>query len=175
MRALLKATPSAAAGASFGPRRTARNGSRTEAANFRATGGRQRQRLLLALESPSGNWAGWQPQPGTRQRLARPQAAAAAVDAGASALDTRPLAGEAMFSAACVAVFLAAVHRVAFSVLAVPLQQQLGFTTAQMGTLHAALLLGYLLGQVRPGWVLARLLWWLLPRLLWWLLPGYSC
>lgn len=45
---------------------------------------------------------------------------------------------------------LAAVHRVAFSVLAVPIQAQLGLSLVQMGMLQSSLLAGYVLGQV--GW-----------------------
>lgn len=50
---------------------------------------------------------------------------------------------------ACLAMALAAVHRVAFSVLALPIQAALGLSMPDMGRAHAALLLGYVLGQVR--------------------------
>lgn len=56
-----------------------------------------------------------------------------------------------MLRAACIAALLAAVHRVAFSVLAIPISQQFSFTLSQMGQLQAALLVGYLLGQVPCG------------------------
>lgn len=49
----------------------------------------------------------------------------------------------------CVAMAMAAVHRAAFSVVALPIQQELGFTLPQMGMLQSALLLGYLIGQVQ--------------------------
>ena len=49
---------------------------------------------------------------------------------------------------ACLAMALAAVHRAAFSVLALPIQAALGLSMPDMGRAHAALLVGYLLGQV---------------------------
>ena len=49
---------------------------------------------------------------------------------------------------ACLAMALAAVHRVAFSVLALPIQAALGLGMPDMGRAHAALLAGYVLGQV---------------------------
>lgn len=51
----------------------------------------------------------------------------------------------------CVAMVLAAVHRAAFAVLAVPIQQDLALSPPQMGKLQCALLLGYLCGQVMSG------------------------
>lgn len=59
----------------------------------------------------------------------------------------------AVMALACLAMALAAVHRVAFSVLALPIQAALGLSMPDMGRAHAALLLGYLLGQVRGGGV----------------------
>ena len=50
----------------------------------------------------------------------------------------------------------AAVHRVAFAALAVPIQSQLGFSLPQMGLLHSSLLCGYLLGQVPAGFLADR-------------------
>ncbi len=60
-----------------------------------------------------------------------------------------------MLVIACLTMGLAAVHRVAFSVLAVPIQAELGFSLPQMGLLQSALLLGYVLGQVGGlgGWL----------------------
>lgn len=86
------------------------------------------------------------------------QVAAATLEVAAAPTD-QPLAAPAppappasasrtVLVAACVAALLAAVHRAAFSVLAIPLQQQLGLSMAQMGALHSALLVGYLLAQV---------------------------
>jgi sugar phosphate permease len=46
------------------------------------------------------------------------------------------------------AMALASAHRVTFSVLAVPLQQELGLSLPQMGILQSAVLAGYVLGQV---------------------------
>ena len=43
---------------------------------------------------------------------------------------------------------MAPVHRVAFSVLAVPIQAQLGLSLPQMGMLQSSLLVGYVLGQI---------------------------
>jgi hypothetical protein len=49
---------------------------------------------------------------------------------------------------ACLAMALAALHRVAFSVLAVPIQAEFGLSLPEMGMLQSALLGGYMLGQV---------------------------
>jgi MFS family permease len=49
---------------------------------------------------------------------------------------------------ACLVMSLAAVHRVTFSVLAVPIQAQLGLSLVQMGVLQSSLLAGYVVGQV---------------------------
>ena len=46
-------------------------------------------------------------------------------------------------------MLLAALHRVVFSVLAVPIQQQFGLSLPQMGLLQSSLLIGYVVGQVR--------------------------
>lgn len=43
---------------------------------------------------------------------------------------------------------VASAHRVTLSVLAVPLQHELGLTLPQMGILQSAVLAGYILGQV---------------------------
>lgn len=56
----------------------------------------------------------------------------------------------------CVAMVLAAVHRAAFAVLAVPIQQDLALSPPQMGKLQCALLLGYLCGQVPAGMLADR-------------------
>lgn len=48
----------------------------------------------------------------------------------------------------CVTMAAAAVHRTAFSVLAPPIQVELGLSLPQMGHVHSALLTGYVLGQV---------------------------
>ncbi|GAB4823811.1 hypothetical protein N2152v2_010857 [Parachlorella kessleri] len=58
--------------------------------------------------------------------------------------------------AACAAMLLAALHRVAFSVLAVPIQQQFGLSLPQMGLLQSALLVGYVVGQIPLGLVADR-------------------
>lgn len=52
---------------------------------------------------------------------------------------------------ACAATLLAAVHRSAFAVLAVPIQAQFGFSLAEMGVLQSGLLFGYLCGQIPSG------------------------
>ncbi len=46
------------------------------------------------------------------------------------------------------AMAVASAHRVTFSVLAVPLQRELGLSLPQMGVLQSAVLAGYILGQV---------------------------
>jgi hypothetical protein len=53
---------------------------------------------------------------------------------------------------ACLAMALAAVHRVAFSVLSVPIQAEFGLSLPEMGMLQSALLGGYVLGQVSRHW-----------------------
>ncbi|PRW59116.1 putative anion transporter chloroplastic [Chlorella sorokiniana] len=58
---------------------------------------------------------------------------------------------------ACLAMALAAVHRVAFSVLALPIQAALGLSMPDMGRAHAALLLGYVLGQIPAGLLADRI------------------
>jgi len=63
----------------------------------------------------------------------------------------------AVYISACVATFLAAVSRVSFSVLAVPIQQQYGLKLSDMGLLQSALLMGYVLGQIPAGIVADRL------------------
>ena len=46
----------------------------------------------------------------------------------------------------------ASMHRVTFSVLAVPIRSEFGLSLPQMGVLHSAVLAGYILGQVqRPS------------------------
>ena len=42
----------------------------------------------------------------------------------------------------------ASMHRVTFSVLAVPIRAEFGLSLPQMGVLHGAVLAGYILGQV---------------------------
>ena len=42
----------------------------------------------------------------------------------------------------------ASMHRVTFSVLAVPICAEFGLSLPQMGVLHSAVLAGYILGQV---------------------------
>lgn len=54
----------------------------------------------------------------------------------------------AVYVSACVATFSAAISRVSFSVLAVPIQEQYGLTLGDMGVLQSSLLMGYVLGQV---------------------------
>ena len=49
---------------------------------------------------------------------------------------------------ASLAMFLAAAQRCSFSVLALPIQAQLGLSLAQMGVLQSSMLLGYVIGQV---------------------------
>lgn len=49
------------------------------------------------------------------------------------------------------AMAVASAHRVTFSVLAVPLQHELGLSLPQMGILQSALLAGYILGQIPLG------------------------
>ena len=51
------------------------------------------------------------------------------------------------------AMALASAHRVTFSVLAVPLQQELGLSLPQMGILQSAVLAGYILGQASTSFV----------------------
>ncbi|EIE20601.1 major facilitator superfamily transporter [Coccomyxa subellipsoidea C-169] len=48
---------------------------------------------------------------------------------------------------------LASAHRVTFSVLAVPLQQELGLSLPQMGILQSAVLAGYILGQASTSFI----------------------
>ena len=57
----------------------------------------------------------------------------------------------AVLAVGCLAMFGAAVQRVAFSVLAVPIQAEFGFSLPEMGMLQSALLGGYVLGQVGRG------------------------
>lgn len=42
----------------------------------------------------------------------------------------------------------ASMHRVTFSVLAIPIRAEFGLSLPQMGVLHSAVLAGYILGQV---------------------------
>lgn len=42
----------------------------------------------------------------------------------------------------------ASMHRVTFSVLAIPIRAEFGLSLPQMGILHSAVLAGYILGQV---------------------------
>ena len=64
---------------------------------------------------------------------------------------SRPRQARPVVAAACAAMLLAALHRVSFSVLAVPIQAQFGLSLPQMGLLQSALLVGYVLGQVGGG------------------------
>lgn len=52
---------------------------------------------------------------------------------------------------ASLAMFLAAAQRCSFSVLALPIQAQLGLSLPQMGVLQSSMLLGYVIGQVPAG------------------------
>jgi MFS family permease len=52
---------------------------------------------------------------------------------------------------------MAAVGRVSFSVLAVPIQQQYNLRLSEMGLLQSAMLIGYVIGQVPAGIVADRL------------------
>lgn len=56
---------------------------------------------------------------------------------------------ETVFFAACLATFMAAIGRASFSVLSVPIQQSYGLTLSQVGMAQSAMLLGYLIFQVR--------------------------
>ncbi|BDA50497.1 Sodium-dependent phosphate transport protein 1, chloroplastic [Coccomyxa sp. Obi] len=55
------------------------------------------------------------------------------------------------------AMAVASAHRVTFSVLAVPLQRELGLSLPQMGILQSAVLAGYILGQIPLGVVADRI------------------
>ena len=46
------------------------------------------------------------------------------------------------------AMACASMHRVTFSVLAIPIRSEFGLSLPQMGVLHSAVLAGYILGQV---------------------------
>ena len=46
------------------------------------------------------------------------------------------------------AMACASMHRVTFSVLAIPIRAEFGLSLPQMGVLHSAVLAGYILGQV---------------------------
>lgn len=49
------------------------------------------------------------------------------------------------------AMACASMHRVTFSVLAIPIRAEFGLSLPQMGVLHSAVLAGYILGQVNVG------------------------
>lgn len=66
-------------------------------------------------------------------------------------------AASTVYYAACLSTFMAAVGRVSFSVLAVPIQQQYNLRLSEMGLLQSALLIGYVIGQVPAGIVADRL------------------
>lgn len=99
----------------------------------------------------------------TRRRCSIAPAVAAAAAAGDAAADdelSHPIPGASaagqpaarhvqhVLLLACVAMAAAALHRVAFSILAPPIQAELGLSLPQMGCAHSALLIGYVLGQV---------------------------
>ena len=60
-------------------------------------------------------------------------------------------AASTVYITACLSTFMAAVGRVSFSVLAVPIQHQFGLRMSDMGVLQSAMLGGYVLGQVRKS------------------------
>jgi MFS family permease len=66
-------------------------------------------------------------------------------------------AASTVYYAACLSTFMAAVGRVSFSVLAVPIQQQYNLRLTEMGLLQSAMLIGYVLGQVPAGIIADRL------------------
>lgn len=65
-------------------------------------------------------------------------------------------AAATVYGAACLSTFMAAVGRVSFSVLAVPIQQQFKLSMGDMGLLQSAMLVGYVIGQVPAGMVADR-------------------
>lgn len=54
----------------------------------------------------------------------------------------------AIFLVACLATAMAAISRVTFSVLAIPIQMQYGLASSDLALLQSALLMGYTVGQV---------------------------
>lgn len=76
--------------------------------------------------------------------------------AGGAQLDTSAEEVNRVVGTACVAMLLAAAHRVSFSVLAVPIQQQFALSLPEMGLLQSSLLVGYVLGQIPLGIVADR-------------------
>lgn len=128
------------------------------AASTAAVGARRQRPRLLARRQPSqaplAAPAGSKPTP--RARLLAAAAADGSALAGGEEL--RPVAAapatqhaRTVLLLACVSMAAAAIHRTAFSVLAPPIQAELGLSLPQMGHVHSALLVGYVLGQVR--WV----------------------
>jgi hypothetical protein len=81
--------------------------------------------------------------------IKRTAVAAASADAHAPLPASTSSPVRLVFAVACASTFLAAVGRVSFSVLAVPIQQQFGLTLADMGLLQSAMLVGYVIAQVR--------------------------
>lgn len=106
-------------------------------------------------------------KPRPSARLSAAAAAAGAGDALAGGGEPRPVVAapavqhahtvQRMLLLGCVTMAAAAVHRTAFAVLAPPIQAELGLSLPQMGHVHSALLVGYVLGQIPAGLLADRL------------------
>ncbi|KAL0036860.1 hypothetical protein WJX77_002503 [Trebouxia sp. C0004] len=71
--------------------------------------------------------------------------------------EARHVSPDQVVTITCGAMILAAVHRVTFSVLAVPFAAEFHMSLPEMGLLQSAALIGYLLGQIPAGVVADRL------------------
>ena len=58
-----------------------------------------------------------------------------------------------VFLIGCMSTALAAISRTSFSVLAIPIQSQLGLSLSEMGLVQSSLLLGYVVGQLPAGFL----------------------